>query len=221
MTDEPDQALLTTLTTEHFTLQGARSQTVSESTGRAALYLGAVSSALISLGFVAQASGSGTLFRIFTLVVLPTVYALGVFTFVRLVELSVEDIFYGRAINRIRHFYLEQAGEGARYFLLTGHDDALGVLRNMGITVTRWQLYFTISSAVAVVNGVVGGTAVGFAVGIAFGPPLGASVGAGATVAVASVAVHMRADRARHERGVAADPLFPSPAATSREPPGQ
>jgi hypothetical protein len=210
MAVEPDQSLLTTLTTEHFTLQGARSQIVSESTGRSALYLGAVSSALISLGFVADASGDSDLFRVFTLVVLPTLYALGVLTFVRLVELSIEDIFCGRAINRIRHYYLEQAGESDRYFLLSAHDDAAGVLRNMGITVTRWQLYFTASSAIAVVNSVVGGAAVGFAVGIAFDPPLGASVGAGAVVALASFALHMRADRARHERGVQLEPLFPS-----------
>ena len=210
MADENDQTLLTTLTTEHFTLQGARSQTVSESTGRAALYLGAVSSALISLGFVAQASGSSDLFDVFTLVVLPTLYALGVFTFVRLVELSVEDIFYGRAINRIRHYYLEHAGERAHYFMMSGHDDAPGVLHNMGITVTRWQLYFTISAAIAVVNSVVGGAAVGFAVGIAFDPPLGVSVAAGAPVALVSLALHMRSDRARHERGAAVKPLFPS-----------
>ena len=42
-------SLLTTLTTEHFTLQGARSQTVSESAARAALYLGSVSSTLIAI----------------------------------------------------------------------------------------------------------------------------------------------------------------------------
>ena len=38
MAAEPDpQQLLTALTTEHFTLQGARSQTVSESASRASL----------------------------------------------------------------------------------------------------------------------------------------------------------------------------------------
>jgi hypothetical protein len=202
---------LTTLTTEHFTLQGARSQTVSESTGRAALYLGSVSSALIALGFVSQASGSGDLFDVFTLIVLPTVYVLGLFTFVRLVELSIEDISYGRAINRIRHYYLEHAGEDARYFLMSGYDDAPGVLRNMGITATRWQLYFTASAAIAVVNSVVGGTAAAFAVDVAFDPPLGVSIAAGAVIALASFVLHLRADRARHERGVAIEPLFPTP----------
>ena len=51
---EPDrQALLTMLTTEHFTLQGSRATTVSESSSRAALYMGSVSSTLIALGFLA------------------------------------------------------------------------------------------------------------------------------------------------------------------------
>jgi hypothetical protein len=39
MAEEPNrQAVLTTLTTEHFTLQGARSQTVGESAVRSSLY---------------------------------------------------------------------------------------------------------------------------------------------------------------------------------------
>jgi hypothetical protein len=216
MADGTDQGLLTTLTTEHFTLQGARSQTVSESTGRSALYLGALSSALISLGFVAQSSRNDTFFHVFTLIVLPTLYALGLFTFVRLVELSIEDIHYGRAINRIRHYYLELAGESARYFLMSGHDDALGVLRNMGIQVTRWQLYFTASATIAVVNSVVGGTAVGFAAAIAFELPLVVAVVSGTVAGIASFVFHMRVDRVRHERGVPIEPLFPTPAASAR-----
>ena len=131
---EPDrQALLTMLTTEHFTLQGSRATTVSETSSRATLYMGAVSSTLIALGFIAQISNVGDAFDIFALTVLPTVYALGVFTFVRTVESSVEDILYGRAINRIRAYYLELAGPESRWFVLGGHDDALGVLANMGI----------------------------------------------------------------------------------------
>jgi hypothetical protein len=213
--DAVDQAFLTTLTTEHFTLAGARSQTVSEAGTRAALYLGTLSSALISLGFVSQVSAGGELFKVFCLIVLPTVYVLGLFTHMRLVESSVEDLLYGRAINRIRHYYLEVAGERARYFVMSGNDDVIGVLRNMGLgRPSRLQLYFTASAAIAVVNSVVGGTAVGFAVGIAFDPALGVSVLAGAAFAIASLAVHMRVSRGRHvsDREMA-ESLFPSPAA--------
>jgi hypothetical protein len=40
--------LLTPLTTEHFTLQGARSQTISETSARASVYMLSVSSALVA-----------------------------------------------------------------------------------------------------------------------------------------------------------------------------
>ncbi len=216
--DEPDrQALLTALTTEHFTLQGARGSTVSESGSRAGLYISAVSSALIALGFIGQASELGTPFDVFALTVLPTLFVLGIFTFVRLIESSVEDILYGRAINRIRSYYLELAGPEARYFMLTGHDDALGVVANMGIRPTRWQLYFTTASMIGVINSVVAGTAVALLVGIAADAPLGIAAAAGGVVALASVMLHFRYDRWRHLQsgGHTEDPLFPSPGGAS------
>jgi hypothetical protein len=134
MTAEPDpQQLLTALTTEHFTLQGARSQTVSESASRASLYLVSVSSSLVALGFIGQISTVGDTFTVFALTVLPTLYVLGLFTFVRLVQSVAEDFQYGRAINRIRHHYLELAGDKAHLFMMSAHDDAIGVLANMGV----------------------------------------------------------------------------------------
>ena len=212
MSEDVDrQALLTTLTTEHFTLQGARGSTVGESSSRAAMYLGTLSAALISLGFIAQVSAQGQTFRVFALVVLPTVFLLGVFTVVRLVESSVEDIFYGRAINRIRSYYLEGAGPEAHWFMLGGHDDAFGVLRNMGLSPAKWQMYFTAASAIAVVNSVVGGSAVGLACWIAFDARLAVAVIAGAIFAVLSLAALFRWSRRRLETGVQADVLFPSP----------
>ena len=43
---DPCPAAVTFVTTEHFTLQGARSSTISESTSRASVFLGAVSGGL-------------------------------------------------------------------------------------------------------------------------------------------------------------------------------
>jgi hypothetical protein len=205
------QALLTTLTTEHFTLQGARASTISESSARSALYLGSLSASLVALGFVAQVSASGDTFKVFALVVLPTLFALGVFTFVRLVENMIEDLFYGRAINRIRSYYLERAGPYARYFMLSAHDDALGVLANMGLRPSKWQMFFTAASAVAVVNSVVGGAALGLACWVALDAPLGVCAVVGALFVVASVWLHHRWLRQRGERGVPTEVLSPSP----------
>jgi hypothetical protein len=112
---DPEQ-LLTALSTEHFTLQGARSQTMSESAARASVYVFAVSSALVALGFIGQVSDVGEVFDVFALTVLPTLYLLGSVTYVRLVECGAEDFRYGLAINRIRHYYKEIARNRAHLF---------------------------------------------------------------------------------------------------------
>jgi hypothetical protein len=211
--EEPDrQALLTVLTTEHFALQGARGSTVSESTARASLFVGALSTTLVALGFIAQAAGVGSAFDVFALVSLPTLYMLGTFTFVRLVESSVEDIAYGRAINRIRAYYRELAREESRYFLFPAHDDTRGVLGNMGITrPSRFQLQFTLAGMIAVLTAVVGGGALAFLAGV-LGAPLGVAAGIGGVAAIVSLAAHSRWQRGVHDRASQGyDVMFPSP----------
>ncbi len=79
------------------------------------------------------ASHLGAAFRIVTLVVPPTLYAVGTFTFVRLAESSIEDLGNARAINRIRGYYRELAVEDAWYFALGGRD-AAGVVANRGLS---------------------------------------------------------------------------------------
>lgn len=212
MAETPNrQELLTALTTEHFTLQGARAQTTSESTARAGLYIAAVSSTLIALGFIAQASGAGDLFDVFSLVVLPTLYVIGVFTFLRMSENAEEDLVYGRAINRIRHHYLELAGDEARLFMLSAKDDVPGVMWNMGLRPTRSQPYLTAAFMIAVVNSVIGGTAAALAVAAMGDPPLGVPVAVGGATAIASLLGMRRSQMRRFRRGAAGIPvLFPS-----------
>jgi hypothetical protein len=185
----PDPAqLLTALTTEHFTLQGARSQTMSETSARASVYMYSVSSVLVALGFVSQvADGVGTVFNVFAFTVLPVIYFLGCATYLRLVECGAEDLRYGMAINRIRGYYKELAGERADLFLLSGHDDAAGVFLNMGLTPERRSPAFAFSTAVAVVNGVVGGAVAALALGAVPDVPLWLATAVGVAVAVASI----------------------------------
>jgi hypothetical protein len=208
-----DAQRLTALTTEHFGLAGARSQAAAESASRSALFLGSVSSALVGLGLTAQVSSGGTVFRVFALVALPTLFVLGVFTFVRLVELGIEDFLLGRAINRIRHYYLELAGNERRYFMMGGSDDVPGVLANMGLgRGPRWQLFATAASAVSVVNSIVGGSAVTILLGVTLDLPLAVAAIAGGAFVVASVVLHQRYDRRHHvQAGGHLDVLFPSP----------
>ena len=201
------------LTTEHFTLQGARSQTMSESSSRAALYIGSVSSTLVALGFIAQISEAGETFEAFALTVLPTLYLLGAFTFVRLIECGVEDFRYGLAINRIRGYYLQLAKDRARLFLLSGHDDGQGVFANAGVPVQGRKQYFTFGSVVAVINSVVGGAAVAIALGAVIDASLGPAASIGGAAAIGSTLFWLRyADRLLQARTSHIESLWPSPA---------
>jgi hypothetical protein len=208
-----DQQLLSALTTEHFTLQGARAQTLTESASRATVYIGAVSSSLVALGFIGQISEVGAPFQVFALIVLPTLYVLGIVTHVRLVECGVEDVRYGMAINRIRGYYRELAGDQAHLSLLSGHDDARGVFENAGVPATRRPQFFSFATVVAAVNAVVGGSAVGVAVAAA-APPLAVAAAAGAVAGLVSIVVWLRvAARILARRMPRDPPLFPTPPA--------
>jgi len=88
------QLAVTALTTEHFNLQSARMGTITEANGRATLYLGTLSSAVIAIAFVGQANQLGDTFYLFALTLLPPVFLLGVFSFLRLVQTSIEDMVY-------------------------------------------------------------------------------------------------------------------------------
>jgi hypothetical protein len=212
--DEVDpQQLLTALTTEHFTLQGARSQTMSESSARASVYVVSVSTALVALGFLAQISNTSDVFNVFALTMLPTLYLLGSVTFVRLVECGAEDFRYGMAINRIRSYYKELAGDRANLFLLSGHDDPKGVFANMSLMVENRTPLFAFSSAIAVINGVIGGSATAIVLGVVVDASLGLAAAVGAAAAVASIVAWIRyADRLLDAGAAEVEPLFPSPA---------
>jgi hypothetical protein len=214
----PDPAqLLTALTTEHFTLQGARAQTVNETSARASMYMLSLSSALVALGFVSQAADDA--FTAFALVVLPTVHVLGCATYVRLVECSGEDLTYGIAINRIRSYYIELAGDRADLFLLGGHDDAAGVFRNMGIDPDKRSHAFAFSTAIAIVNAVVGGSVVALALAALAQPPIGVAVAAGVVSAAASVLGWTRyATRILTTAAGASTPISPTPRHRTEDP---
>jgi hypothetical protein len=207
--------LLTALTTEHFTLQGARSQTMNETSARASIYMYSVSSVLVALGFVSQlADGDGAVFDVFALTVLPTVYVLGCATFLRLVECGAEDLRYGMAINRIRGYYKELAADRADLFLLSGHDDAAGVFLNMGVVPERRSPAFAFSTAIAVVNGVVAGAVAAVALASVADVPLWLATVVGVIVAAASIVGWVRrAGRILDAAARQVTPRFPSPPA--------
>ena len=117
-------------TTEHFNLQTARAVTVSEANGRASIYLAALSGNLIALAFVGQMSRLGAAFYAFALILLPVLAFVGVVTFLRLVQSSIEDLAYARRIALLRSFYLRLSPELEPYL----------VVRTAGVAVARRHL---------------------------------------------------------------------------------
>src|SRR4051794_39499481 len=155
---DPRPAAVSFATTEHFTLQGARASTIAESTGRATMFLGAVSGGLVALGLIATATSVGSAFYAFALVVLPTLAFIGLVTFERALQSGIEDRGYARRIARLRGFYFEHSPELLPYLLSVPREERLRV---QGVFAGRWQGYRTVAGMVAVVTAVLAGPAAG------------------------------------------------------------
>src|SRR5215813_4166229 len=114
---EPRPAAVTFVTTEHFTLRGARAATIAESTGRATMFLGSVSAGLVALGLIAAATHIGTTFYTFGVIVLSTLSFVGLVTFERVLQSGIEDHGYAQRIARLRAFYFDCAPEITGYLV--------------------------------------------------------------------------------------------------------
>lgn len=195
------------MTTEHYNLQSGRAMTVSEANGRASLFLGTVSTSLIALAFVAQISRSGVslgqAFYVFALVLLPSLMFLGLVTFDRVLQSGIEDVVYARGINRIRHLYQEHAPEMHPYFVLSSHDDDVGVMSNMAMNTGWWQTFLTMAGMIAVINSILTGAFVGLLLAAVFNLALGLALAGAVVVFLASVALYQRQQSQRWQSGVA------------------
>ena len=168
---ENPQAAVTFATTEHFNLQTERAATIGEANGRASIFLGSVSAGLVALGFAAQGGNSVATLRAFTLVLFPVLVFLGVSTFERVLQVSIEDLALGIRINRIRRFYLE-AAPGLRGWLAPAPtaDTFEAAVRSLGLKPRSGQLLLTVAGAISIVNSALAGVWVGMAVSFLPGP---------------------------------------------------
>ena len=184
---DPRPAAVTFVTTEHFTLQGSRSSTISESTGRASVFLGAVSGGLIALGLVATASKTGGAFYMFGLILLPTLAFVGLATFHRVLQSGIEDLAYARRIAQLRDYYFDHAPELAGYLINPAER-----LPAPGLGISLWQQFLTVAGMVAVITAVLVGSAGGLLATVASGHSLVAALVVGVVVAAAALTGLMR-----------------------------
>ena len=164
-------ALLSALTTEHFVLQTANVSTYSEASARSTLYVMALSSSLVALGFVA---GSTDLLIPFAAIALPAIFVLGIFTVGRLVETALESMQCLNGIARIRGYYRTLGPEAAHHFA-----PEYGRWPEMEPPALRFgsalAFFGTTAAMIAVINNVVAG--VGPSASHAVSQPLGTFLG--------------------------------------------
>lgn len=189
---DPRPPAVTFVTTEHFVLQGARAATISESTGRASIFLASVSGGLVALGLVATATGVGSAFYAFGLILLPTLAFVGLVTFERVLQNGLEDHGYARRIALLRGYYFDNAPELAPYLLSVPPQERLRV---QGLGGDQWQGFRTIAGMIGVITAVLAGSTAGLVAVLVLDHSLVGALVAGAMIAVAALVALMRFQR--------------------------
>jgi hypothetical protein len=200
---DPRPAAVAFVTTEHFTLQGARAATIAESTSRATMFLGSVSAGLVALGLLATATRIGTTFFAFSVVVLSTLAFVGLVTFERVLQSGIEDLGYAERIARLRAYYFDWAPEMISYLASVPPPQRLAMIgiytstgtrkiQNMSWRAGYWQGFRTVAGMVAVVTAVLTGSAAGLIAAIAAGHSALAGFVTGGAVALGILVVLMR-----------------------------
>jgi hypothetical protein len=188
---DPRPAAVAFVTTEHFTLQGARAATIAESTGRATMFLGSVSAGLVALGLIATATRIGTMFYTFGVILLSTLAFVGFVTFERVLQSGIEDRGYAERIARLRAYYFDCAPEITSYLASVPPPQRLAIM-GLRLRAGYFQGLRTVAGMVAVVTAVLAGSAAGLIAAVAADHSPAAGFITGGAVAVVILVVLMR-----------------------------
>jgi len=186
MTDErPDgrSAFEAGLANEYFALSGLRSSSIAEAGTRATLFFTTLTGTVLALGFLA---GTTSAVVPVAYAALPIVILLGLLSFLRLVDISVEDVGALRAINRIRTYYAGLVPEGTEYFPAPGQKQAINELVDIGERRAPWRAALTIAATVGVMDALVTGASLAFALSH-LGTPTALAVVVGVIAALAII----------------------------------
>jgi hypothetical protein len=199
---DPRPSAVNFVTTEHFVLQSARAATIAESTGRATMFLTSASGGLIALGLVATATGIGTAFYAFGLVLLPTLAFVGLVTFERALQIGLEDYQLMHRIALLREYYFREAPELQQYLVTVPLSEVLtagSLLAGRGQSL-RGQSLRTVAGMVGVITAVLAGATAGLVAIAASSHSLAAALISGVLVSLAAMTVLMRFQERAYRR---------------------
>jgi hypothetical protein len=114
------------LATEHWSMLASRSTTQGEVLTRISMFLTLTSAGLVSLALVGQATDFRGAFPTFAVAVLGIVVLVGILTQVRVTNVSMEDLSYVLAMNRLRAAYAELDPGILPYLMSSRYDDFHG-----------------------------------------------------------------------------------------------
>jgi hypothetical protein len=182
-------ALNSAVGTELFVLQSVASSTISEAGTRSTIYLAALSSGLVAIGFAGR---SPALLAALAFTVLPTIFMLGWFTVVRLVDTSVENITVRQRMERIREYFVSLHPSGPDLIALDSPRTG-----ELGVRYSRSSFLFTMASMIGAVNCVLGGALVSLLLIFGAHVPPGLAQIAGVTVGLLLLTATLTYERRR------------------------
>jgi hypothetical protein len=144
------------LATEHWSLLASRSTTQSEVLTRIAIFLTLVSATLVSLALVGQATRFGSVFPMFAIAILAFASVVGLLTQIRVINVSMEDLGYVIAMNRLRDAYSSLCPGVEDAFMTSTHDDQAGAFATyyfLGPRRNRSQILGSSMMFIIAVNG--------------------------------------------------------------------
>jgi hypothetical protein len=132
VTSLDDPRAIQILSTEHWSLLGARSLAYNEAFVRGGMFLTFLSMSFVALALLAQGMPFGNQFLTIAAVVLAFDFIIGLLTYGRISGANVDDLRAVHGMARIRHAYIEIAPITKPYFTTATYDDVASVISAYG-----------------------------------------------------------------------------------------
>ena len=132
ITSLDDPRVIQILSTEHWSLLGARSLAYNEAFIRGGMFLTFLSMSFVALALLAQGMSFGDQFLAIAAVVLAFDFVIGIATYGRIGGANVDDLRAVHGMARIRHAYTQIAPITTPYFTTATYDDVDSVLSAYG-----------------------------------------------------------------------------------------
>jgi hypothetical protein len=195
------------LATEHWSLLATRSLSWNEAFSRTSMFLSTLSAATVALALAGPAMSFGSAFALFALVVLSVTLFLGVATYVRLLQVNNEDLYWVTGMNMLRGEYTRMV-PGIEKSFVAGHTlDVPGIARTFAafdVTSNASPLHMLITTPaiVGVISSAIAGVIAGLLT-LQYGMDHAVAITVGLVVFVAAIVLSLAYGRRESRRYIA------------------